>query len=50
LVEEPFGRLIAQRKLYTWRHTGFWQAMDTYKDWSALDGKYHNGERPWERS
>jgi glucose-1-phosphate cytidylyltransferase len=50
LVEEPFGRLIDQRKLYAWRHTGFWQAMDTYKDWSALDGKYHNGERPWERN
>ncbi len=50
LVEEPFGRLISQRKLYTWRHTGFWQAMDTYKDWLALENKYHNGERHWERS
>src|SRR5690242_17819619 len=32
LVEEPFRRLIEKQQLYSYRHTGFWGAMDTLKD------------------
>jgi len=31
LVEQPFGRLIAERKLWAPRHRGFWAAMDTFR-------------------
>ena len=49
LVEAPFRRLIAEGKLWTYRHTGFWRCMDTFKDWTALDDLYAEGSRPWER-
>ena len=47
LVVEPFERLIAQNKLMTWKYYGFWEAMDTYKDWKNLEDMYHEGCRPW---
>lgn len=47
LVEQPFARLIAMRKLATYRHTGFWQAMDTLKDKITLDRMEARGECPW---
>ena len=48
LVVEPFQRLIADGKLMTWKYYGFWEAMDTYKDWKNLEDMYHNGCRPWD--
>ena len=37
LVEQPFQRLIEQGKLVTYRHDGFWQSMDTFKDKIIFD-------------
>lgn len=48
LVEEPFQRLIREQKLTTYRHRGFWQAMDTFKDKMLLDGLQEQGNPPWE--
>ena len=48
LVEQPFCRLVEKKQLYTYRHRGFWAAMDTLKDkimFDRLDGK---GDRPWQ--
>ncbi len=36
LVEQPFGRLIAEHKLLAFRWDGFWQCMDTFKDKISL--------------
>ncbi|MEZ5499028.1 MAG: sugar phosphate nucleotidyltransferase [Steroidobacteraceae bacterium] len=47
LVEEPFQRLISERKLITWHHDGFWQPMDTFKDKVAYDRMEARGECPW---
>jgi glucose-1-phosphate cytidylyltransferase len=47
LVEAPFQRLIAQRKLGVSRHRGFWQAMDTFKDKIAFDRLEGRDECPW---
>ena len=47
LVEQPFRRLIEQRKLVTYRHNGFWQAMDTFKDKITFDRMEARGECPW---
>lgn len=47
LVMEPFQRLIADGKLMTWKYLGFWEAMDTFKDWKNLEDMYHDGRRPW---
>jgi len=47
LVVEPFQRLIAKRLLATYRHAGFWQAMDTLKDKFTLDRMEAQGACPW---
>ena len=48
LVEEPFGRLLEQRKLGAIKWPGFWAAMDTFKDKIMFDRMNGRGERPWE--
>jgi glucose-1-phosphate cytidylyltransferase len=47
LVEEPFARLIAERNLLTFRWSGFWQCMDTFKDKIGLDRMEARGDCPW---
>lgn len=48
LVEEPFERLIEQRKLVSLKYDGFWACMDTYKEKQLLDDMYLHGNSPWE--
>jgi glucose-1-phosphate cytidylyltransferase len=47
LVEEPFRRLIRERKLIGYRHDGFW-CMDTFKDHQELTDLHRQGDPPWE--
>ena len=47
LVEAPFRRLIEKKLLATYRHSGFWQAMDTFKDKITYDRMEAKGECPW---
>lgn len=47
LVEEPFRRLIAARKLSAFRWPGFWRCMDTFKDKITYDRMEARGECPW---
>ena len=47
LVMQPFQRLIASQKLTTFKYTGFWRAMDTFKDKMYLDKLHKSGNRPW---
>jgi glucose-1-phosphate cytidylyltransferase len=47
LVEEPFARLMAKRLLTTYKHHGFWRAMDTFKDKITLDRMEAQGNCPW---
>jgi glucose-1-phosphate cytidylyltransferase len=47
LVEEPFQRLIADKKLVAYRHTGFWAAIDTFKDKKRFDDMYASANTPW---
>lgn len=48
LVNEPFQRLIKEKKLHSYRFDGFWASMDTFKDKQTLDDKYAKGNPPWE--
>ena len=47
LVERPFERLIAARKLMSYKYDGFWAAMDTFKDKKQFDDMYDSGRTPW---
>jgi glucose-1-phosphate cytidylyltransferase len=48
LVEEPFRRLIAERKLRAHDYAGFWRCVDTFKDLQALEALLTQGDPPWE--
>jgi glucose-1-phosphate cytidylyltransferase len=47
LVEQPFSRLIAQKKLLAFPWKGFWQCMDTFKDKINFDRMEGQGKCPW---
>ncbi|HEX5132249.1 MAG TPA: sugar phosphate nucleotidyltransferase [Candidatus Krumholzibacteria bacterium] len=48
LVEQPFQRLIAARRLGAFRYDGFFVCMDTFKERHMLDDLYTRGKAPWE--
>ncbi len=48
LVEQPFERLIDEKKLGAYRYDGFFVSMDTFKERQALDDMVTRGEAPWE--
>ena len=48
LVEEPFRRLVAARRLFAYKYTGFWRSMDTFKDKISYDRLWGQGHTPWE--
>jgi glucose-1-phosphate cytidylyltransferase len=47
LVYEPFRRLISEGKVWSQRHDGFWQCMDTFRDKQILEELETSGEAPW---
>jgi glucose-1-phosphate cytidylyltransferase len=47
LEREPLERLAADGELRAYRHTGFWECMDTYKDAVALNDLWAGGAPPW---
>ncbi|WP_265920077.1 glucose-1-phosphate cytidylyltransferase [Cupriavidus nantongensis] len=44
---EPMMRLAAQGSLQAYRHSGFWQAMDTLRDKNLLEHLWASGNPPW---
>ncbi|MFN8217961.1 MAG: sugar phosphate nucleotidyltransferase [Solirubrobacterales bacterium] len=47
LEREPLRRLAAAGQLRAFRHEGFWDCMDTYKDAVVLNDLWAAGEAPW---
>jgi glucose-1-phosphate cytidylyltransferase len=47
LENAPLRRLAADRELHAFRHTGFWDCMDTYKDAVTLNDLWAAGDAPW---
>ncbi len=47
LEREPLERLAAAGELRGFRHEGFWDCMDTYKDAVVLNDLWASGEAPW---
>jgi len=40
-------RLARERQLAAFRHEGFWQCMDTVRDWRLLQSLWDTGKAPW---
>jgi glucose-1-phosphate cytidylyltransferase len=47
LENEPLARLAADGRLHGYRHAGFWDCMDTYKDAVLLNDLWESGAPPW---
>jgi glucose-1-phosphate cytidylyltransferase len=47
LEREPLERLAASGQLNAYRHEGFWDCMDTYKDAVELNDLWAGGAPPW---
>ena len=47
LEREPLQRLSADGQLMAYRHHGYWECMDTYRDYQHLNELWNRGESPW---
>ena len=47
LEREPLERFAADGQLSAYRHEGFWDCMDTYKDAVELNDLWASGNAPW---
>jgi len=47
LVEQPFKRLLKEKRLSALKYEGYWGAMDTFKDKITLDRMEARGDCPW---
>jgi glucose-1-phosphate cytidylyltransferase len=47
LEEAPLSVLAAEGQLSAYRHEGFWQPMDTYRESRLLNDLWDSGDAPW---
>jgi len=47
LEKDALEQLALQKRLAIFPHTGFWQCIDTYRDYKYLQELWHNGDTPW---
>jgi glucose-1-phosphate cytidylyltransferase len=45
--QEPLQKLAQDEQLSAFKHSGFWQPMDTLKDKNYLEGLWKSGSAPW---
>lgn len=45
--EGPMRNLVKENQLMMYGHDGFWQCMDTYRDFQLLNGLVEKGTAPW---
>lgn len=45
----PIRSLVLDRQLIMFEHDGFWQPMDTSRDYESLNTLYASGKAPWVR-
>lgn len=44
---EPLQRLAREGQLMAYKHTSFWQCMDTLRDKKLLESLWQTGKAPW---
>lgn len=47
LEREPLMGLARAGQLQTFKHDGFWQCMDTYREMEMLNSLWQSGQAPW---
>lgn len=49
LEKAPLERVAKEGELMAYKHTGFWQCMDTQRDRIKLEQLWQDGSAPWKR-
>jgi glucose-1-phosphate cytidylyltransferase len=47
LEKEPLEKLVMERKIGAYIHEGFWQPMDTYREYLELNKLWQEEKAPW---
>jgi glucose-1-phosphate cytidylyltransferase len=47
LENEPLAALASENQLMAYRHEGFWQPMDTFRELTILNELWESGKAPW---
>jgi glucose-1-phosphate cytidylyltransferase len=47
LENEPLSQIAAEGQLMAFKHEGFWQPMDTYRETTMLTEMWEQGTAPW---
>ncbi|MBL8141048.1 MAG: glucose-1-phosphate cytidylyltransferase [Acidobacteria bacterium] len=47
LETQPMNALVEADQLRMYRHTGFWEPMDTLREYQALNDLWQKGNAPW---
>lgn len=48
LEREPLEKLARDRELMVYHHDGYWQCMDTYREYLLLQEIWNRGDAPWQ--
>lgn len=48
LERDPLEKLAKDGQMQIFKHRGFWQCMDTYRDMEQLSSLWRQGKAPWE--
>ncbi|MDC3200261.1 glucose-1-phosphate cytidylyltransferase [Porticoccaceae bacterium] len=44
---EPMEKLCVENQISAYQHEGYWQCMDSKKDYDKLNGLWNDGNAPW---
>jgi glucose-1-phosphate cytidylyltransferase len=47
LENEPFSQLAKDNQMHAFHHNGFWQPMDTFREFKLLNDLWDSGKAPW---
>ena len=47
LEKAPLQTLASDGELGVFQHEGFWMGMDTFRDWTELNGLWDAGSAAW---
>ena len=45
--QDPMQSLVGEKLLAVYQHDGFWQCMDTFRDWQLLNSMIDQEKAPW---
>lgn len=49
LEREPLENIANDKELMIYKHHGYWQCMDTYRDLMLLESEWNSGKAPWRK-